>query len=92
MNRGRIVRITGDGLLVEFVTSISATSGSRRRPATRCRLGTEAASRTSYTEPTLMTRLYTFTISHFAEKARWSLDYKAIHYQEKRARLTFSHR
>ena len=31
-----------------------------------------------------MTRLYTFTISHFAEKARWSLDYKAIHYQEKR--------
>ena len=31
-----------------------------------------------------MTRLYTFTISHFAEKARWSLDYKGIHYQEKR--------
>ena len=28
--------------------------------------------------------LYTFTISHFAEKARWSLDYKGIHYQEKR--------
>ena len=31
-----------------------------------------------------MTRLYTFTISHFAEKARWSLHYKGIHYQEKR--------
>ena len=31
-----------------------------------------------------MTRLYTFTISHFAEKARWSLDYKGIRYQEKR--------
>ena len=29
-------------------------------------------------------RLYTFTISHFAEKARWALDYKGIHYQEKR--------
>ena len=28
--------------------------------------------------------LYTFTISHFAEKARWSLDYKGITYQEKR--------
>ena len=31
-----------------------------------------------------MTRLFTFTISHFAEKARWSLDYKGIPYQEKR--------
>jgi len=31
-----------------------------------------------------MTRLYTFTISHFAEKARWSLDYKGIRYQERR--------
>jgi glutathione S-transferase len=31
-----------------------------------------------------MTQLYTFTISHFAEKARWSLDYKGIHYQERR--------
>ena len=31
-----------------------------------------------------MIRLYTFTISHFAEKARWSLDYKGIPYQEKR--------
>jgi len=31
-----------------------------------------------------MTRLYTFTISHFAEKAaRWLLDYKDIPYQEK---------
>jgi hypothetical protein len=29
-------------------------------------------------------RLYTFTISHFAEKARWALDYKGIRYQEKR--------
>jgi glutathione S-transferase len=29
-------------------------------------------------------RLYTFTISHFAEKARWSLDYKGFVYQEKR--------
>ena len=38
----------------------------------------------SHTEPTLMIRLYTFTISHFAEKARWSLDYKGIPYQEKR--------
>ena len=32
----------------------------------------------------MTTRLYTFTISHFAEKARWALDYKRIHYQEKR--------
>src|SRR6476620_9400527 len=32
---------------------------------------------------TMTTRLYTFTISHFAEKARWALDYKHIHYQEK---------
>ena len=31
-----------------------------------------------------MIRLYTFTISHFAEKARWSLDYKGITYQQKR--------
>jgi hypothetical protein len=29
-------------------------------------------------------RLYTFTIPHFAEKARWALDYKGIRYQEKR--------
>ena len=32
----------------------------------------------------MTTRLYTFTISHFAEKARWALDYRRIHYQEKR--------
>ena len=32
----------------------------------------------------MTTQLYTFTISHFAEKARWALDYKRIHYQEKR--------
>jgi glutathione S-transferase len=29
-------------------------------------------------------RLYTFGISHFAEKARWALDYKRIEYEEKR--------
>jgi glutathione S-transferase len=29
-------------------------------------------------------RLYTFAISHFAEKARWALDYKGIQYEEKR--------
>ena len=29
-------------------------------------------------------RLYTFAISHFAEKARWALDYKGIEYEEKR--------
>src|SRR3954447_2214863 len=47
-------------------------------------LGGATATAARHTEPTLMTRLYTFTISHFAEKARWSLDYKGIHYQEKR--------
>ena len=29
-------------------------------------------------------RLYTFAISHFAEKARWALDYKRIAYRESR--------
>jgi glutathione S-transferase len=29
-------------------------------------------------------RLYTFSISHFAEKARWALDYKRIAYEESR--------
>jgi glutathione S-transferase len=29
-------------------------------------------------------RLYTFSISHFAEKARWALDYKGIVYEEAR--------
>jgi glutathione S-transferase len=29
-------------------------------------------------------RLYTFSISHFAEKARWALDYKGIAYEEAR--------
>ena len=32
----------------------------------------------------MMPCLYTFTISPFAEKARWALDYKGIHYHEKR--------
>jgi|KBSSwiStaDraftv2_1062776.scaffolds.fasta_scaffold76394_2 glutathione S-transferase len=32
----------------------------------------------------MMPCLYTFTISPFAEKARWALDYKGIHYYEKR--------
>jgi glutathione S-transferase len=32
----------------------------------------------------MATRLYTFTISHFAEKARWALDYKGVHYEEQR--------
>jgi glutathione S-transferase len=30
-----------------------------------------------------MTRLYTFDISHFSEKARWALDYEGIDYDEK---------
>ena len=30
-----------------------------------------------------MLKLYTFNISHFAEKARWALDYEGIAYQEK---------
>jgi glutathione S-transferase len=30
-----------------------------------------------------MLKLYTFNISHFAEKARWALDYEGIPYQEK---------
>jgi glutathione S-transferase len=30
-----------------------------------------------------MLRLYTFNISHFAEKARWALDYEGIAYEEK---------
>src|SRR5688572_13016719 len=31
-----------------------------------------------------MTRLYTFVISHYAEKARWALDHKGIRYEERR--------
>jgi len=31
-----------------------------------------------------MPRLYTFTISHYAEKARWALDYKRVAYDEHR--------
>jgi glutathione S-transferase len=31
-----------------------------------------------------MLRLYTFAISHYAEKARWALDYKQVAYQERR--------
>lgn len=30
-----------------------------------------------------MLKLYTFNISHFAEKARWTLDYEGISYKEK---------
>lgn len=30
------------------------------------------------------TRLYTFAISHYAEKARWALDHKHLHYRETR--------
>ncbi len=30
-----------------------------------------------------MLRLYTFNISHFAEKARWTLDYEGIRYEER---------
>jgi glutathione S-transferase len=30
-----------------------------------------------------MLKLYTFNISHFAEKARWALDYEGIPYEEK---------
>lgn len=30
-----------------------------------------------------MLRLYTFNISHFSEKVRWSLDYEGISYQER---------
>jgi glutathione S-transferase len=30
-----------------------------------------------------MLKLYTFNISHFAEKARWALDYEGIRYQER---------
>ena len=29
-------------------------------------------------------RLYTFQVSHFAEKARWALDWKGVKYQERR--------
>jgi glutathione S-transferase len=29
-------------------------------------------------------RLYTFTVSHFSEKARWALDYKGVPYEERR--------
>lgn len=31
-----------------------------------------------------MLRLYTFTISHFSEKARWALDWNGVAYEEKR--------
>ena len=30
-----------------------------------------------------MTRLYTFNLSHFSEKARWALDYEGVAYEEK---------
>ena len=30
-----------------------------------------------------MLKLYTFNISHFAEKARWALDYEGIPYEER---------
>jgi glutathione S-transferase len=30
-----------------------------------------------------MTRLYTFVVSHFSEKARWALDWKGIEYAER---------
>ena len=30
-----------------------------------------------------MTRLYTFNISHFSEKARWALDYESVPYTER---------
>jgi glutathione S-transferase len=30
-----------------------------------------------------MTRLYTFVVSHFAEKARWALDWKGVEYAER---------
>jgi glutathione S-transferase len=35
-------------------------------------------------EENMKPRLYTFMISHFAEKARWALDYKAVDYVEER--------
>jgi glutathione S-transferase len=31
-----------------------------------------------------MTRLYTFVVSHFSEKARWALDWKGVKYAERR--------
>ena len=31
-----------------------------------------------------MLRLYTFQVSHFAEKARWALDWKGVEYEERR--------
>src|SRR5258708_11524194 len=30
-----------------------------------------------------MLKLYTFNVSHFAEKARWALDYEGIAYEER---------
>ena len=30
-----------------------------------------------------MLKLYTFNISHFSEKARWTLDYEGIPYEER---------
>lgn len=30
-----------------------------------------------------MLRLYTFNLSHFSEKARWTLDYEGLHYEER---------
>ena len=30
-----------------------------------------------------MLKLYTFNVSHFAEKARWALDFERIAYEEK---------
>ena len=35
-------------------------------------------------EDNMKPRLYTFMISHFCEKARWALDYKAVDYVEER--------
>ena len=37
-----------------------------------------------FREGRMTPRLYTFGISHFAEKARWALDYKGIDYEEAR--------
>jgi glutathione S-transferase len=30
-----------------------------------------------------MLKLYTFNLSHFSEKARWTLDYEGISYEER---------
>jgi glutathione S-transferase len=45
--------------------------------------GLESRQHSEPLHPTTMIRLYTFNISHFSEKVRWTLDYEGIPYEER---------